>query len=52
MPLEADLRDEILHCRKLSKGAYARQLRLIRKRLSDVELDPVREALRRLGKLR
>jgi ribosome-associated protein len=52
VPLEDDLRESILLCRDLTKGAHARQLRSIRKQLSDVDLDPIREALRRLGHLR
>jgi ribosomal 50S subunit-associated protein YjgA (DUF615 family) len=52
VPLDEELRESILYCRELTKGAHARQLRLIRKQLCEVDLDPVRAALRRLGQLR
>lgn len=51
VPLDEELRASVLHCRELTKGAHARQLRLIRKQLSEVDLDPIREVLRRFGLL-
>jgi ribosome-associated protein len=46
IPLEDDLREAILSCQNLKKGAYVRQLRYIAQQLNEIELDPIREALR------
>lgn len=52
VPLEEDLRDAVLACQTMKRGAYARQLRFIAQQLNGSDdLEPIKKALRELGKL-
>ena len=49
LPLDDDLKQAIVSCQNMKKGAYARQLRYIGKQLNAMDVEPLLAAMRALS---